>query len=108
MNEVKEQPQQTSDNICVRFIFANGNAYEQEVFMQQAEFVEELLKWFRDKKGYPTWAWNHHSVSKIAIFNKAHIMAIEIDGYIELARTSYKWHEKLLDKIRTKWIMRKL
>lgn len=107
MNELKEQPQQTTDSIYVSFSFIDGNMYTQEIYMKDAHMVEELLKWYRDSK-QTIWTFNYAPVSKIALFNKAHIMSLEIDGYIELARTDYKWHEKLLDKIRTKWIMRKL
>lgn len=102
MNELIEYPIPQTEEISIRFCFVDGDCFTQQLFINQADIVEELLKWYRDKKGPPTWSFNYSPTSKIALFSRSHIMSIEIDGYIELSRTTHKWYEKLFDKILTK------
>lgn len=109
MNELIEpQLPQIDDEITVRFCFVDGDCYTQQVFMKQAHLVEELLAWFRDKKGSPTWTWNYTPIHRIVTFSRSHIMSIEIDGYIELSRTTHKWYEKIFDKLITAIIFMKM
>jgi hypothetical protein len=102
MNELIEHPiQQDEDKIMVVFTFANGSEYTQHVYLKNADMVEDLLKWYRDKNSKPTWTWDYSKVSKLMLIQKSQIVTIEIEGYIELVRITQKWHEKLFDKFIT-------
>lgn len=101
MNDLIDKPVQKTDEIKVKFIFANTETYIQPVPMANADWIEELLEWYRNPKSRPTWTWNHVLISEIVLFQKTHIMSIEIEGYIELSSFKYKWHEKVKDKFKT-------
>lgn len=111
MNELIEQPEKLKE-ISVMFTFTSGCTFTQGIPMKYADAVEDLLAWYRNKKSKPTWTWDYTPVQEIRIFQKIHIIAIDIEGYIELAIHNQKWYEKLyrkaVDKIRTKWMLRKL
>lgn len=103
MSEIVDRPDLQTDSIYVRFCFVDGDSYTQEIYMKDAHMIENILKWYRYGKN-PIWTFDYSPISKISLFNKAHIMSIEIDGYIELARVNQKWYEKLADKLYTKWL----
>lgn len=105
MGQSKEQEERSASII---FSFTNGMTYTQEVYWKQADLIEDLLAWFRDKNSKPVWTWDYTPVSKLMLIQKSQIMSIEIEGYIELTRTTQKWHEKLFDKFRTKFIFLKM
>lgn len=109
MNELRERPSnQVEDEIQITFTFTDGSTYTQGVYLRNADWVEGLMKWFRDEKSPNVWTWNYSVVSKIMLIDKRKVMTIEVDGYIELERTSYKWHEKLKDKLLTKLVFLKI
>lgn len=105
MNDLREQPRRT-DEITIRFVFSNGDDFVQPLSMDEADGVQDLIDWFRDSKSVPIWTWRVPSAQMSHMLNKAHIMAIDIDGYIEPEGEPSKWYQRLIDKTRTKWLLR--
>ena len=105
MNSLVDQP---TDEITIRFIFVGEESFIQTLPIDESDGVQDLLDWYRDNKAVPIWTWSVPSVQKVHMLNKAHIIGIDIDGYIEPEGKDSKWYEKLLDKIKTKWMMQKI
>lgn len=104
MNELIEQPQTKDDDIVIRFVFVNGDLFEQPLPYSHLNGVEDLMAWFRNPKGSPTWTWLVPSCQKIHMLHRIHIMCIDIDGYIEPDEGKSKWYHRIVDKTRV-WLM---
>lgn len=104
MNELIEQPQTKDDDIVIRFVFVNGDTYEQPLPYSHLNGVEDLMAWFRDPKQGPAWTWQVPSCQKIHMLHRIHIMCIDIDGYIEPDEGKSRWYHRMVDSVRV-WLM---
>jgi hypothetical protein len=101
VNDLIERPTTQEHDINIRITFVNGDVFEQPLTMNEMDGVQDLMDWFRDTKGTPVWTWHVPSISELHMLNRAHIMGIDIDGYIEPDGKDSRWYERLADKVQT-------
>lgn len=100
MNDILDHQEQQTYEINIRFVFVNGDTFEQPLSIDEADGVQDLIDWFRDPKAIPVWTWKVPSMQKSHMLHKTHIMSIDVDGYIEPDGRESRWFERLVDRIR--------
>jgi len=103
MNDLLER-RSVRDEITITIHFVDGNLFVQPLPIDQADAVQEFMDWFRDPGKHKVWAWHVVAEQKIHMLNHAHIMGVDIEGYIEPEGRPSRWYERLADRIRLRWL----
>lgn len=103
MVEVQDQPQPVLEEIVITIHFVDGDMFKQPFPIDFADRVQNFMDWFRNPGRNRTWAWHVIQSSQIHMFRHEHIMAVDIDGYIEPAGRPSRWYELILDRFRMWW-----
>ena len=105
MNDLLDSSMPITDakEIVITMHMTNGENFVQHLPIDCADGAEDLLKWFRNPKKFTdkTWAWKCLNDKTIHIFHHSHVVAIDIEGFIEPDGRYAKWYERAVDKIRS-------
>jgi hypothetical protein len=96
-----------ADELTIEFHFVDGEKFTQHLPIDDADAAQDVMEWFNDPKGSPAWTWKHPHECKIQMIPRAKITFIQIQGFIDLEGKESKWYQRIMDKIRTKLLMKK-
>lgn len=101
MNGLLER-RSVQEEITITVHFVDGDSFVQPLPIDYADAVQEFMDWFRAPGKDKVWAWHVVAEQKIHLFNHAHIMAVDIEGYIEPEGRPSHWFERLVDWFRAR------
>lgn len=94
--------------IVMTIHFIDKERYVKRLKLEQANEAQVFLEWYRSPRRMKVWSWDSPDKSKIEMFQYAHIVFIELNGYIELKGRNSYWYERIADKLRSFFILKKL
>ncbi len=101
MIDIKGKPQPIAEKIMITVHFISGDMLVQPIPVDQADYVQEFMDWYRNPGKTKVWAWHCFNDRSIHMFCHAQIAAVDIEGYIEPEGRASRWYERLIDRFRT-------
>ncbi|MFC4305795.1 hypothetical protein [Cohnella boryungensis] len=92
--------------ITLKIHMVDGSTFVQELPVDDADGVQEFLDWFRQPGRNKVWTWQVPSSVSLHALHHPHIMAVDVDGYVEPDGRTSRWYERLLDRISLWWRFR--
>ncbi|WP_213413571.1 hypothetical protein [Xylanibacillus composti] len=103
MQDTQEHRGPLSDRIMITIHMISGDVFEQPLPYEMADGVQDFLDWYRDPGKERIWTWHVPSQMSVHAFHHAHIVAVDVDGYIEPDGRNSRWWERLWEK----WLVRR-
>jgi hypothetical protein len=103
MNDLISPDQENKYPINVEIRLSTGDTHVQPLEID-SDGAQAFMDWFRNKKASAVWTWQVPTHQKISMIHRCHIASVDIKGYIEPEGRRSKWYERLLDKIRVKFL----
>lgn len=104
MNELEDRA--LSSELSIIFHFTDGERYTQTLPIDHADAAQDVMDWFKDKKGSPVWTWLDPYYQRVKMIPRTKVVFIEIVGYISPDGHDSRWYQRLFDKYRV-WRMTK-
>lgn len=107
MNDMLEH-RSITDELSIAFHFTDGEKFTQTLPIDCADAAQDVMEWFKDKKGTPVWTWLHPHSSKVQMIPRSQVVFIEITGFIAIEGKDSKWYQRVMDKFRALRMLRRM
>ncbi|MBN2980119.1 hypothetical protein [Cohnella algarum] len=93
-----------NQEITLRVHFVGGESFTQYLSVDDAEVIQNFMDWFRRPGKDQVWAWHVVHDAEIHMMHHRHIIAVDIEGYVEPEGRPSRWYERWLDRLRMRWL----
>lgn len=87
-------------SIVITIHLVNGESFVRSLPLEHAEDVQDFMDWYRRPGKVKVWAWHVPTAAQIHMLHHDHILAVDIDGYIEPDGRPSRWYERIADRMR--------
>lgn len=98
MQDLKEAPLPAAAVIVLNIHMIDGNTYLQELSVDDADGAQDFLDWFRNPGRNKVWTWQVPSCATLHALHHRHIMAVDVEGYVEPDGRPSRWYVRMLDR----------
>lgn len=88
------------EEVLVVIHMASGETFTQPIPLDDLDYVQEFMDWYRNPGKEKVWAWHCLNTRSIHLFQFDQIAAVDIEGYIEPDGRPSRWYERLVDRFR--------
>lgn len=92
------------DEITICIHCANGDNFEQSLPIDFADDVQDFINWYRNPKRDKVYTFYSAIDHRSHLIQYNQITAVVIDGYIEPEGRQSRWYERIIDRIRLRWL----
>jgi len=106
MQVLKEAPLPAATVITLHIHMIDGSTFVQDLPVDDADGAQDFLNWFRQPGRNKVWTWQVPSDASLHALHHPHIMAVDVEGYVEPDGRTSRWYERLLDRLMLWWRFR--
>lgn len=96
MNDLDQRS--ATDEFSIIFHFTDGDILTQSLSIDHADTAQDVIDWFKDKRGSPVWTWLNPHSARVQMIPRSKVVFIEIIGYIQPDGQKSKWYQRIIDK----------
>jgi hypothetical protein len=102
----KDAPLPAAAVITLNIHMVDGSTFVQELSVDDADGAQGFMDWLRQPGRIKVWTWQVLGDASLHVLHHRHIMAVDVDGYVEPDGRASRWYERKMDRLMLWWKFR--